>query len=81
MARRDDPGRVAVTVSVFVIVLIGLQLFLMTIAIDALHAGHAREAWVAALMSAVLAAGSIGFGTFLRAERRRRPERRPPRSS
>jgi hypothetical protein len=76
MARRDDVGRVAVTVSIFVIVLIGLQIFLMTLAIDALHAGQAREAWVAALMSAVLAAGSIGFGTFLRDTRRRRPNRR-----
>jgi multidrug transporter EmrE-like cation transporter len=76
MARRDDVGRVAVTVSIFVIVLIGLQIFLMTLAIDALHAGQAREAWVAAGMSAVLAAGSIGFGTFLRDTRRRRPNRR-----
>lgn len=75
MARRNDTGRIAVTVSIFVIVLIGLQLFLMTIAIDALHAGHAREAWVAALMSAILAAGSIGFGTFLRESHRRRPDR------
>jgi multidrug transporter EmrE-like cation transporter len=76
MARRDDVGRVAVTVSIFVIVLIGLQVFLMALAIDALHAGQAREAWVAAGMSVVLAAGSIGFGTFLRETRRRRPDRR-----
>jgi hypothetical protein len=78
MARRDDTGRVAVTVSIFVIVLIGLQIFLMAVAIDALHAGQAREAWMAALFSAVLAAGSVGFGTFLRETRRRRPPRRVP---
>ncbi len=75
MARRDDTGRVAVTVSIFVIVLIGLQLFLMTLAIDALHAGAPRDAWVAAGMSAFLAAGSLGFGTYLRETRRRRPDR------
>lgn len=35
MTRRDDLGRVANTVSILVIVLIGLQVFLMTVAIDA----------------------------------------------
>lgn len=77
--RRDDTDRVAVTVSIFVIVLIGLQMFLMAVAIDALHAGRAREAWVAAGFSALLAAGSIGFGTFLRGAARREPPRLPRR--
>lgn len=64
--RRDDVGRVANTVSILVIVLIGLQLFLMTVAIDALHAGEATQAWVAAGFSAFLALGSIGVGSYLR---------------
>ncbi|HSK24000.1 MAG TPA: hypothetical protein VK906_12525 [Egicoccus sp.] len=64
--RRDDVGRVANTVSMLVIVLIGLQVFLMTIAIDALHAGEPTQAWVAAAFSALLAAGSVAIGRFLR---------------
>lgn len=64
--RRDDVGRIANTVSLLVIVLIGLQVFLMTIAIDALHAGEAAQAWVAAGFSVLLAAGSVAIGRFLR---------------
>lgn len=66
MTRRDDLGRVANTVSILVIVLIGLQVFLMTVAIDALHAGDATQAWVAAGFSAFLAASSVAIGTYLR---------------
>ena len=64
--RRDDVGRVANTVSILVIVLIALQVFLMTIAIDALHAGDASQAWIAAGFSALLAAGAVGVGSYLR---------------
>lgn len=64
--RRDDVGRVANTVSMLVIVLIGLQVFLMTIAIDALHAGESAQAWAAAGFSVLLAAGSVAIGRFLR---------------
>lgn len=64
--RRDDVARSASTVIIFVIVLIGLQMFLLTVAVDALHAGEPTQAWVSFGFSVLLAAGSVGFGRFLR---------------
>jgi hypothetical protein len=51
---------------VFVVVLLSLQVFLLTVAVDALHAGDAGLAWVTAASSVVLAAGSVGFYRSLR---------------
>jgi hypothetical protein len=57
---------VPAALGVFVVVLLSLQVFLLTVAIDAMHAGDDGLAWVTATSSAVLAAGSVGFYRYLR---------------
>jgi hypothetical protein len=61
-ARREVP----VAVAVFVGVLLALQMFLLTVGVDALLADDDGLAWVAAVLSVVLAAGAIGFYRYLR---------------
>lgn len=52
---------VSSAVGVYVLVLLVLQVFLLTVAVDALLGDDAGLAWVAAGCSAVLAAGSALF--------------------
>lgn len=70
-SRREVPRRrertVSSAVSVYLIVLLALQIFLLTIALDALLGYDPQLAWVAAALSVVLAAGSA---LFHRASRR-----------
>ena len=61
-ARRE----VSAALGVFVVVLLSLQVFLLTVGLDALHAGDDGLAWVTAVLSVVLAAGSAAFYRFLR---------------
>lgn len=61
-SQRDVPA----ALGVFVVVLLSLQIFLLTVAVDALLAGHRGLAWVTAALSVLLAAGSYGFSRFLR---------------
>jgi hypothetical protein len=61
-ARREVPA----ALGVFVVVLLSLQVFLLTVAVDALHAGDTGLAWVTAALSVLLAAGSAGFYRYLR---------------
>lgn len=63
MAKSRD---VSSAVGVFVGVLLALQVFLLTVGLDALHAADARLAWTSAALSVVLAAGSAGFYRYLR---------------
>jgi hypothetical protein len=51
---------------VFVVVLLSLQIFLLTVGLDALLADDDRLAWVTAALSALLAAGSAAFYRYLR---------------
>ena len=60
--RRDVPG----ALGVFVVVLLSLQLFLLTVGLDAFHAGDESLAWTTAALSVVLAAASAGFYRYLR---------------
>jgi hypothetical protein len=60
------PRDVSSAVGIFVGVLFCLQIFLLTIGLDALHAADARLAWTSAALSVVLAAGSAGFHRYLR---------------
>jgi hypothetical protein len=53
-------------VGVFVLVLLVLQVFLLTVAVDALLADDSGLAWVAAACSAMLAAGSVLFARYVR---------------
>lgn len=59
---RDVP----VAVGLFVIVLLALQMFLLTVGVDALLADDDRLAWITAGFSALLAAGSVAFYRALR---------------
>jgi hypothetical protein len=61
-ARRGIPA----ALGAFVVVLLALQLFLLTVALDAFHAGDDGLAWVTAALSVLLAAGSAAFYRFLR---------------
>ena len=58
--------QVSSAVGVFVLVLLTLQIFLLTVAVDALLADDPGLAWVAAGCSTVLAAGSILFARYVR---------------
>jgi hypothetical protein len=60
------PRDVSAAVGVFVGVLLALQIFLLTIGLDALHAADAHLAWTSAALSVVLAAGSAAFYRNLR---------------
>jgi hypothetical protein len=61
-AQREAPA----AVGVFVIVLLSLQVFLLTVGVDALLADDDGLAWVTALFSVLLAAGAAGFYRYLR---------------
>jgi hypothetical protein len=63
MAKARD---VSAAVGVFVGVLLSLQIFLLTVGLDALHAGDGRLAWTSAVLSVVLAGGSAAFYGRLR---------------
>jgi len=62
MARPRD---LSVAVAIFVGVLLSLQIFLLTVGLDALHAADEALAWTSAGLSAVLAAGSAAFYRYL----------------
>lgn|GEM_PF-2168778 len=61
-ARREAPA----AVGVFVVVLLSLQIFLLTVGLDALLADDDGLAWVTAGFSVLLAAGSAAFYRYLR---------------
>ena len=63
MARPRD---VSAAVGIFVGVLLSLQIFLLTVGLDALHASDVRLGWIAAALSVVLAGGSAAFYRYLR---------------
>lgn len=60
--RRDLSGAIAV----YLIVLLSLQIFLLTVALDGLLADDERLAWVSAALSVTLTAGSYLFYRTLR---------------
>ena len=53
-------------VIVYLIILVSLQLFLITVAVEAWTTGDKPIAWATAAVSVVLAAGSALFARFLR---------------
>lgn len=63
MAKRRD---VSSAIGIFVGVLLSLQIFLLTVGLDALHAADVRLAWTSATLSVVLATGSAAFYRYLR---------------
>lgn len=61
-AHREGPT----AVGVFVVVLLSLQIFLLTVGLDALLADDDGLAWITAGFSVLLGAGSAGFYRYLR---------------
>lgn len=57
-------------VSLYLIVLLGLQVFLLTVALDALLGYRPTMAWVSAGLSVLLAIGSLLFYRAMRGGRR-----------
>ena len=57
---------VSSALGLFVVVLLSLQVFLLTVAIDALLAGDSGLAWVTGALSVLLASGAAGFYRYLR---------------
>ncbi len=60
------PRDVSSAIGIFVGVLLCLQIFLLTVGLDALHAADERLAWTSAALSVLLAAGSAAFYRHLR---------------
>jgi hypothetical protein len=58
--------QVPAAVGVFVVVLLSLQVFLLTVGLDALLADDDGLAWITAGFSLLLAAGSAAFYRYLR---------------
>lgn len=66
-ARRLRSQReVPAALGIFVVVLLSLQVFLLTVGVDALLADDDGLAWVTAGFSALLAAGAAAFYRYLR---------------
>lgn len=71
-AHRTGPRRarahreVPAAVGGFVVVLLSLQVFLLTVGLDALLADEDSLAWITAAFSLVLGAGSAAFYRYLR---------------
>jgi hypothetical protein len=59
-------SQVPAALGVFVVVLLSLQVFLLTVALDAWHAGDDATAWITAGLSLLLAAGAAAFHRYLR---------------
>lgn len=57
---------VSAALGVFVVVLLSLQIFLLTVGLDAFLVDDEGLAWVTAALSVLLAAGSVGFYRYLR---------------
>lgn len=67
---RSRERRTSSAVLVYVIVLLSMQIFLLTVALDALLAREPALAWASAACSVVLAAGSVMFYRWLSGDRR-----------
>jgi hypothetical protein len=61
-ARREVPA----ALGIFIAVLLSLQVFLLTVGVDALLADDDSLAWVTGGLSVLLAAGSAAFYRYLR---------------
>lgn len=63
---RRAAREVPVALGLFVLVLLSLQMFLLTVGVDALLADEDRLAWITAGFSVLLACGSGAFYRYLR---------------
>jgi len=63
---RRAAREVPVALGAFVVVLLSLQMFLLTVGVDAMLSDEDGLAWTCAGFSVLLAAGSLAFYRFLR---------------
>jgi hypothetical protein len=63
---RRAAREVPVALGLFVVVLLSLQMFLLTVGVDALLADQKGLAWTCAGFSVLLASGSVAFYRYLR---------------
>lgn len=63
---RRAAREVPVALGAFVLVLLSLQMFLLTVGVDAFLADDDKLAWVAAGFSVLLGASSVAFYRYLR---------------
>lgn len=66
MSTRAGPRRLSSTLGVYVVVLISLQIFLVSVAVDALQTDNETLAWTAAGISMLFAVGAALFARYLR---------------
>lgn len=72
--RTPPPGQVAIILTALVIglILMGIQLWLLTVALDLYLAGQITDSWLLAVISGLVFLGGL---LMLRLERRRTPRR------
>lgn len=58
--------RTSSAVSLYVIILVGFQVFLITVAVEAFQTDHESLAWATAAVSASLAVAAAAFIRYLR---------------
>ncbi len=58
--------RTATALGIFVVVMLALQIFLVTVAIDALQTDDATLGWTTAGFSVALFVGTLAFAQYLR---------------
>jgi hypothetical protein len=66
MSNHAGPRRLSSTLGVYVVLLISLQIFLVSVAVDALQTDDETLAWTAAGISVLLAAAAVLFARYLR---------------
>lgn len=59
-------GRRSSNVSLYVIILVAFQVFLITVAVDAFQTDKESLAWATAIVSVILAGGAAAFLRYLR---------------
>ena len=64
--RRSRSTQVSTAVMVYVVLLLSLQLFLLSVAAEAFLATEPELAWGATAISAVLSLGTVGFYLYFR---------------
>lgn len=66
MNTRATRRRVSSALGVYVVLLISLQIFLITVAVDALQSDNETLAWTSAGISVLLAGATLLFARYLR---------------
>ncbi|MEO8163095.1 MAG: DUF6755 family protein [Ilumatobacteraceae bacterium] len=66
MKTSERGRRISTAVSLYVIILVAFQVFLITVAVEAFQTDHESLAWATAAVSVTLAAAAVAFLRYLR---------------